>query len=404
MTPAPRKLRVAYVYRRFSRQGSIESFYTRNAERLSHDEDVTAVCSSDDRASTAAPLSFLDVNPLVEGRTRFRYALECASFAVRAAAVMRQRRSEFDVIHSEGFATLSADLVSVHAVRPAEGEHYWGHVEPDAWLRRRIAPYLFRPQSGVVMAIERRLFRAGHRPYCITPTKAIKADLERIYGVPEHMVSVVPYGVETARFAPDAEARRSVRAELDVPEDRLAYLFVGDGFERKGLARAIAALAAASGDAELWVAGGTEDLVSEYRAHAVAGGVGERVRFLGRLPNTQMPRLYAAADVFVLLSQQDSWGHTVIESMASGRPVLISGFVGASEVVRDGENGYVVPGMGDPAAAAAIMDGPLADPEALRAMGERARRVSAAFDRDAIYPSFRDAHHLAHEVRLAREL
>lgn len=402
--PAPRKLRVAYVYRRFSRQGSIEGFYARNAERLSHDEDVTAVCSSGDRASTDAPLRFLDVDPLVEGRSRYRYAIECLSFAVRASAALRRRRSEFDVIHSEGFATLSADLVSVHAVRPAEGEHYWGHVEPDAWLRRRIAPYLFRPQSGVVMAIERRLFRAGHRPYCITPTHAIKADLERVYGVPEHMVSVVPYGVETARFAPDADARRSVRAELGVPDDRSVYLFVGDGFERKGLARAIQALAATSGDAELWVIGGTEDLVSEYRRLAVTGGVGERVRFFGRLPNAEVSRWYAAADVFVLLSQQDSWGHTVIESMASGRPVLISEFVGASEVVRDGENGFVVPGMGDPAAAAAVMNGPLADREAVRAMGERARRVSSDFDRDAIYPRFREAHRLAHEARLAREL
>ena len=108
MSSPRRRLRVAYLYRRFSRRGSIESFYSRNAERLSRDEDVTAVCSRFDRAPTDAPLRFLDVDPLITGRSRYRYAAECLSFAVRASRRVRRLRDRFAVVRER--ETL-ADLV-----------------------------------------------------------------------------------------------------------------------------------------------------------------------------------------------------------------------------------------------------------------------------------------------------
>src|SRR5262245_40191065 len=125
-------MRVAYVYRNFNLSGSIESIYVRQAERFAQDEDVTVFCSSADRTATTAPLRFVDVEPIVSGQDRFRYAAECASFARRATRSLRERRNEFDVVHVEGTAAHSADLVTVHAVRPAEIEHYFAKVEPRA--------------------------------------------------------------------------------------------------------------------------------------------------------------------------------------------------------------------------------------------------------------------------------
>jgi hypothetical protein len=61
----PGRLRIAYVYRNFNRVGSIESLYVRQAERLAADEDVTAFCSAGNRIATSAPISFVDVEPVV---------------------------------------------------------------------------------------------------------------------------------------------------------------------------------------------------------------------------------------------------------------------------------------------------------------------------------------------------
>lgn len=393
------RLRVAYVYREFASTGSIPSVYRRHAELLSRDEDVTAVCSTKAREPSSAPVRFLDVDPLVRGDGRMTYAVECASFAVRATLALRRARDRFDVIHVEGFAALEADLVSVHAVRRAEAEHYFTKVEPRATVRRVLGPYL-RPQSGVVLAIERRLLGRAPHPVCTVPTQTIKDELCRIHGVPRELVEVIRYGRDVPRFRFDAEARARVRARHGVPDDRLVVLFVGDGFERKGLGRAIDGLARAAADAELWVIGA--GATGPYAEAAARAGIADRVRFLGPVPNAALPAYYSASDVFLLPSQQDSWGHTVVEALAAGRMVVVSAFVGASELLCDGRAGIVLSGNGPAQEIARALDGPASDPAARAAMGERGSAVAQTLDYAALYPRFREVHHLAHEVRLSR--
>ena len=79
----PRQLRVASIYRRFNRTGSIESLYLRNTERLAQDEDVTVFTSVEARETTSASLQFVPVEPAARGRGRWRYALDVSSFARR---------------------------------------------------------------------------------------------------------------------------------------------------------------------------------------------------------------------------------------------------------------------------------------------------------------------------------
>ena len=395
-----RPLRIACVYRDFHRRGSIPSRYVRLTERLALDEDVTAVCSARTREPTAAPLAFETVEPLVRGRGRLSYAAECRSFAVRSTRTLARLRERFDVVHVVGFAALAADLVSVHAVRRAELEHYFGHIEPEARLRRRISPYVARPQGGVVMSIEQRLFETPTPPLCVCGSEQIKNDLSHWHGVPEELIEVIPPALEVGRFRHSPAERARLRAELGVSREQLALLFVGDDFERKGLRTVIEGLARSRSGAVLWVAGaGRED---EYRALAASLGVGERVRFLGSLPNDELPSWYSAADVFVLPSRQDSWGLTVIEAMAAGCVVVTSEYTGAHEIVEDRVNGYVLEAAGRPEELAALLAGPVRDPETRAAIADRAVETAAHFDHDAVYPRWRAAEHRAYELRLER--
>jgi UDP-glucose:(heptosyl)LPS alpha-1,3-glucosyltransferase len=398
VTDGEHRLRIAYVYRDFNREGSIPSFFVERAERLAQVEEVTAVCSAVTRQPTTAPITFATVEPLVRGRARFSYATECGSFALRATRFLRANRSRFDVVHVDGFAAVDADLVTVHAVRPAEIEEYFTYVEPKAAIRRRLTP-LLRPQSGVVMAIERRLFRPPC-PICLPISRAIGTDLQRFYGVPAELIQVQPYGLDLTTFRFDADARSRLRAALAVPTGRLVLLFVGDDFVRKGLRTAIEAVARAECDTELWVAGGGER--DQYEAVAGSLGVADRMRFLGRLTRSQMVETYSSADALVLPSRQDVWGNPVLETMGTGRVPIVSERTGASELIVPGENGFVLSGNGSAAEIAAVIDGVLSSLDARERLGRRATETAAEYDAEALWQRFHDAHRRAHKRRQAR--
>jgi glycosyltransferase involved in cell wall biosynthesis len=386
------------VYRDFNRSNSIASVFVARSERLARDADVVAVCSGASRAETDAPLAFESVEPLLRGRGRLSYAVETASFAARARRRLLRLRDAVDVVHAVGFATTFADLVTVNAVRKAEIAHYFEHVEPSARLRRRLTP-LLRPQSLVVLAIERRLFRAPS-PYCITHSEAIANDLVRNHGVPRDAVEAIPTGVDTRRFAGHPQAGAATRSRLGTAPDAFVVLFVGDDFERKGLDRAIRALRPLGPPSELWVVGNGPE---ETYATAVSDLPSRhRVRFLGRVAHEDLPDVYAGADTVILPSRQDSWGHPVLEGLAAGAVVLVSEFSGAHEVVCDGVDGFVLERDGSPEQAAAIL-GELAESRpARRAIGERARQKAAQYDVELLYERFHAAHRKAYERRLAR--
>jgi glycosyltransferase involved in cell wall biosynthesis len=394
--PPSNKLRVGYVFRDFNREGSLHSFFVDRVERLARDEDVVAVCSAHGRSATQAPLLFATVEPMLRGRGRLSYAAETATFAIRATRKLRQMRSDLDITHVVGCSALEADLVTVNGVRPAETSTYFDRVEPGARIRRRLSP-LLRPQSGVVQLVERTLFRAPF-PLCLVETRAVGDDLERCYGVPHDLIEVLPSGVDRSLFRFDQDARQRVRAKMLKDSNTVVVLFVGDDFERKGLDRAIAALARVETDVELWVAGGGRR--EAYEALARRLGCRERIRFLGRVEHRSLPAMYAAADVVMLLSVQDAWGQSILEAAACGRTPIASEYTGAHELIHDGANGFVLSGAGSPEQVAALLDGPLASADARDRLGQNASETAVAFDRDLLYGRLRAAHHFAHERKL----
>lgn len=97
----------------------------------------------------------------------------------------------------------------------------------------------------------------------------------------------------------------------------------------------------------------------------------DRVTFLGAVPRTELPRLYASVDLVVGASfANETFGIALVEAQACGTPVVASNFGGFPEVVRPGETGLLVPPQNPPVLAAAIRD--LLDDPALR---ERMGRV-----------------------------
>jgi UDP-glucose:(heptosyl)LPS alpha-1,3-glucosyltransferase len=181
------------------------------------------------------------------------------------------------------------------------------------------------------LALERRLFASPRLQAVIVNSDMVADDIVRHFDFPRARIHFVPNGIDLSRFRREAreEQRAPVRARLGVPAARPVALFVGSGFERKGLHSAIRA-AAACGDAELWVIG-HDRRPQAFFAEAERAGLGERFRLIG--PADPLP-YYAAADALILPSFYDPFPSTVIEALACGLPVVTTTGCGARDVVK----------------------------------------------------------------------
>ena len=137
---------------------------------------------------------------------------------------------------------------------------------------------------------------------------------------------------------------------------------------------ALAMILPRAGEACLLVAG--DGPVGEFGALARQAGVGDRVRFLGRV--IDMPALFGAADVFVHPTAHDACSLATLEAMASGLPVITTQRNGAADGMTEGREGFVL----EVPDAAALADRLLAlrDPERRAAMGAAARLLAERHD------------------------
>ena len=261
-------------------------------------------------------------------------------------------------------------------------------------------------RPGAVGAVARRTFgRAGW----VTACSADLRDRAIALGADPGRSSVVPYGVDTERFGAGREAARARgRAALGVPPDAPLVFAVGRFVRKKGfeyLIDAAPAILARRPKAIVVIAGGG-DLDTELRERARAAGAAAQVRFPGVLAHDAVADALAAADVAVVPSVRDDAGNVdglpnvVMESLASGTPLVTTAAGGIGAVVTDGDNGLVVPER-DPAALASAILRLLDDPALAAATGARARRrVQADFGWEGVARQFEAAYGAARLPRV----
>ncbi len=200
-------------------------------------------------------------------------------------------------------------------------------------------------------------------------------------GAPAERSETLPYGVDATRFRPDAATRARRREELGIRSEQPLLFTAGRLVRKKGfeyLIRAMPQVAACSPGAVL-VIGGSGDLDAELRHTAQACGVANRVVFTGLLQQDEVAEFLAASDVAVVPSVRDDAGNVdglpnvLMESLASGTPVVATTAGGIPAVARDGENGLLVPER-DPAALAVAILALIGDPDLRARLGQTARR------------------------------
>jgi glycosyltransferase involved in cell wall biosynthesis len=211
---------------------------------------------------------------------------------------------------------------------------------------------------------------------------ACSGDLARralALGAVEDRMEVVPYGVDTARFKPEASARKPRRAELGLSQDAALLFTAGRLVRKKGFEYVIDAVSRLPATTTLAIAG-TGDLQAELESRAREKGVADRVRFLGNLTQDAVGSWFAAADVAVIPSIRDDSGNvdglpnTVLEALATGTPVVATPAGGIGTVITDGATGLLVRER-DPDALASAADALLRDRTRASALGRAAREM-----------------------------
>lgn len=325
-------MRIALVYRSFHLRGSQARRTVELARYLSqrHDVHVFAIGSRTEHA-LAPRCTFHDVPVGHLGDGVAFSARELIPFGFRAARLVDASR--FDVVHVCNPSTWVGEVLHLPGV--ARGEA----VLQGTSRARRVAGSIRHPGNSARWLIEQRAIRNRSLRRFHVDAPSVRADLERYHRIaPEHIL-VVPQAVNLAEFRP-AEDPVAARASVAVEDpNRTILLFCGSDLERKGLDRAIDALAAADADAELLVVGTSKE-EPHFRQLARDRGVEGRVRFLGT--RSDPGRFYQAADILVLPTRADVWGITPIEAMASGIPSIVSDAAGSSVLVREANTGIVL--------------------------------------------------------------
>ncbi len=203
----------------------------------------------------------------------------------------------------------------------------------------------------------------------------------RIKAVPASKTSIITNGIDLAEFAPNADRRAQLRAQMGVGEE-FVWLAAGRIVPAKDypkLLRAFAQVREEIPEARLWIAG--EALGAGSKAiQAQAAELGASVRWLGL--RRDMPALLDAADGFALASAWEGMPLAVGEAMAMEKPVVATDVGGVRELV--GETGVIVPAKSPEALAEVMLAVIRSTPEARCALGRAAReRIAARFSIDA---------------------
>lgn len=204
--------------------------------------------------------------------------------------------------------------------------------------------------------------------------------------------SLMP-GVDTDLFHPRFRDAGAWGRFPGVSADSVKVLYVGRVSVEKNMPLLVrlwkdarARLLAADIEAELIVVGD-----GPYRAAMERDLRGRDAHFLGFRHGAELSTLYASSDLFVFPSVTDTLGQVVMESQASGLPVLVSDVGGPKEVVAEGESGHVLPAT-DPAAWASTVARLAASPEERRRMGAAANRRMRENSLDRSFEHFWETH------------
>jgi UDP-glucose:(heptosyl)LPS alpha-1,3-glucosyltransferase len=357
-------VKLALVRQTYTPFGGAERFVERALDGL-RDQGVDVAVIARRWQGEPGP-GFVRCNPFYLGRT-----WRDASFAKAVQGLIASGR--YDLVQSH------ERIPGCHLYRAGDGVHVtWLELRAAARSRFAGLATALSPWHRWTLAAEAAMFAHPSLRAVICNSAMVRRDIAQRFGVAADKLHLIRNGVDLDHFHPGLRDlhRARLRSELSIPAAAPVLLFVGSGFERKGvfvLLRALAALVRP--DVHLVVVGKDRDeTVASKLAQTL--GIDARVRFAGR--QTDVRPYYGMADVFCLPTLYDPLPNAALEAFACGLPVVTTTTCGAAELIRPGTNGAVC-AANDVAALAAALT-PYLEPGTAAAQQAAARASIGSID------------------------
>jgi len=354
-------VRLAIVRQKYTPYGGAERFVERALAALTmRDIEITLVTRQwpDNASSRVTPLI---VNPPYLGRT-----MRDARFAHAACNALAKLPGTIVQSHER--------IACCDIYRAGDGVHA-------AWVEERMRDASAAERMALaasayhryMVGAEQRLFHSARLKQVICISQMVQDEIHERFAIPRERLPIIYNAIDPGVFNPGlAIHRQDIRSRCGIAADACVFLLVGSEYSRKGVGRALEALASVPEPAHLLVVG-RDRHPARYVALARRLGVTQRVTFAG--PQTDPRPFYGAADAFVLPSLYDALSNAVLEALACGLPVVTSDRCGAGELVKAHDAG-VVCGARDIGALAAAMTTLLSAPARSRASGNALAAVA----------------------------
>jgi UDP-glucose:(heptosyl)LPS alpha-1,3-glucosyltransferase len=329
-----RTWRIAFLRRRFSPTGGAERYLLRLASGLAaQGHHITLYC--EDWSPRENP--FQDVRKIDSD--------DPASFARKVVALpMRDRH---DIVFS------LERVPGCDLYRAGDGLHadWLGYRQAFHPVMGRIRT-LVRSKNRDLCQLEAQVFAPGGVRRVICNSHFVADQIIKRFSFPSDQIDVIYNGVPYQQFSMGDRALG--RRALQLSPDDYVVLLVGAGAERKGHAIARNAM---------------RHIKKKYA----------KLVIIDEPPAVAMPHVYAAADVFLLPTLYDPFANVTLEALAAGLPVITSAQNGASEIIEDDKNGFILPRADDDKLIVHLLDH-LADPAHRARFRQPAQALAQQYD------------------------
>lgn len=321
--------KIAVVIPKYGLLGGAEQFAAELTDRLISATGFDFHVYANRWEKSATPITFEKV-PIIS----FPKFLTTPSFAYFAGS--RIERGNFSLIHSHE-RIFGADIFTMHGI-------------PHRYWIRHIRHKQMSLNDLATAWVEKKLVYEGNCKKFIAVSGLTKDIFLQEYNIDPDLVEIIHPGVDLNDYARHDKnsVRHSIRRELGINNVDPAILFASMNFEIKGLDNimfSLAKLKAQNRKFKLIVAG--KGNIKKYKRLAEEAKIIQDVIFTGPVNKEKIIKMYLACDLYVMLSKFDTFGMVVLEAMAAGLPVIISGNVGSKDLVQEGKNGFIINNTAD---------------------------------------------------------
>jgi len=324
------------------------------------------------RPSPTPGLSVHTIGGAAMSRTR-----QSVTFAHRVER--RLQASSFDIIHAIT-PCRGADIYQPRGGTVAETvERNVALLQTKSGQTFKRCANHFNFKQRYQLRLEREIMASPSGPVIVAISDYVVRQLKRHYAIPDERIRKIYNGVDPDESTPEQRRahRNALREELGVAADDCLVLLVAHNFRLKGVGWWMQALAKLHLDGGKQVRSVVVGKGDSERWHRLAARlrIADVLTFAG--PSNRVAAYRHAADVLVHPSFYDPCSRVVLEAMSTGLACVTSGWDGASEMVQDGESGFV---LDDPTDVTALADrvSRLCDPELRKRFSEAARNAVAS--------------------------